>query len=69
MASLLEKLVAATDKSDYKLTKSAFGDKGRCVLHKGIYPYEYIDILDRFNETQLPSIASTVVPVRVSQHR
>ena len=26
------------------------------LLRKGIYPYEYMDIFERFNETQLPSI-------------
>ena len=54
MASSLEKLVAAKDKSDFKLTKSAFGDKVDVLLRKGFYPYEYIDSLDKFNETQLP---------------
>ena len=56
MSLSLEKLVAATDKSDFKLTKSAFGDKADVLLRKGVYPYEYIDSLDRFNETQLPPI-------------
>ena len=40
--SSLEKLVAATDKSNFKLTKSAFGNKPDVILRKGIYPYEYI---------------------------
>ena len=56
MSSSLEKLVSATDKSDFKLTKSGFGDKADMLLRKGIYPYEYIDSLDLFNETQLPPI-------------
>ena len=56
MASSLENLVKATNKSDFKITKSEFGDKTDIILHKGVYPYEYIDSLDRFNETQLPSI-------------
>ena len=56
MSSSLEKLVSTTDKSDFKLTKSVFGDKADVLLRKGIYPYEYIDSLDWFNETQLPPI-------------
>ena len=56
MASSLENLVQATNKSDFKITKSEFGDKTDIILRKVVYPYEYIDSLDRFNETQLPSI-------------
>ena len=56
MASSLENLVKATNKSDFKITKSEFGDKTDIILRKGVYPYEYIDSLDRFNETQLPPI-------------
>ena len=56
MASSLENLVKATNKSDFKITKSEFGDKTDIILRKGVYPYEYIDSLDRFNETQLPSM-------------
>ena len=36
MTSLLEKLVSATDKSDFKLTKSAFGDKADVLPHTKI---------------------------------
>ena len=56
MASSLENLVKATNKSDFKITKNEFGDKTDIILRKGVYPYEHIDCLDRFNETQLPSI-------------
>ena len=56
MASSLENLVKATNKSDFKVTKSEFGDKTDIILRKGVYPYEYIDSLDWFNETQLPPI-------------
>ena len=56
MASSLENLVKATNKSDFKITKSEFGDKTDIILRKGVYPYEYIDSLDRFNKTQLPPI-------------
>ena len=56
MASSLERLVDATDKSSFKITKSEFGSKAPLILRKGVYPYEYIDSLDRFDETQLPPI-------------
>ena len=56
MASSLEKLVDATDKSNFKITKQEFGDKTGVILRKGVYPYEYIDSHERFNETQLPPI-------------
>ena len=29
-------------------------DKRRLLLKKGIYPYEYMDSFERFNETELP---------------
>ena len=44
----------ATDKADFKITKSEFGDKTPLILRKGVYPYEYIDCQERFDETQLP---------------
>ena len=56
MASSLEKLVDVTDKSDFKLTRKEFGDQTEILLRKGVYPYEYINSLERFNEPQLPTI-------------
>ena len=56
MASSLEKLVDATDKSDFKLTRKEFGDQTEILLRKGVYPYEYINSLERFNEPKLPTI-------------
>ena len=56
MASSLEKLVEATDKADFKITKSVFDAKTDTILRKGIYPYEYIDSPERFKETKLPPI-------------
>ena len=56
MTSSLEKLVHATDKSDFKLTRKEFGDLTEILLRKGVYPYEYINSLERFNEPQLPTI-------------
>ena len=56
MSFSLEKLVDATDKADFKITKIEFGDKTDIILRKGVYPYEYINRLDRFNKTKLPPI-------------
>ena len=55
-ASSLEKLVDATDKSDFKLTQKEFGDQTEILLRKGVYQYEYINSPERFNETKLPPI-------------
>jgi hypothetical protein len=30
------------------------GEQPELLLKKGVYPYEYVDSLERFNETQLP---------------
>ena len=56
MASSLKKLVSATDKANFKIARGVLGDKTGVVLRKGVYPYEYIDSLDRFNEPRLPPI-------------
>ena len=56
MASSLEKLVDATGKSDFRLTQKEFRDQTELILRKGVYPYEYFDSMERFNETQLPPI-------------
>ena len=56
LASSMEKLVDATVKADYKITKSEFGDTTDIILRKSVYPYEYINRFDGFNETKLPPI-------------
>ena len=56
MASSQEKLVEATDKADFKITKSEFNVKIDTILRKGVYPYRYIDSQERFKETKLPHI-------------
>ncbi len=56
MASSLEKLVEATDKDDFNITKAEFGSKADLIIRKGIYPYEYFDSFDKFQEKDLPPI-------------
>ena len=41
---------------DFKYTKQYMGDHWKIACEKGIYPYEYMNSFDRFNETQLPPI-------------
>ena len=61
MASSLSKLVENTP--DLKITRETFADEPQTgsstnkdfeLLRKGVYPYEYIDSFDKFNETKLP---------------
>jgi len=56
MSSSLEKLVKASAKDDFKITKKTFGDKTDFLCRKGVYPYEYIDNWEKCNETELPPI-------------
>ena len=37
-SSSLEKLVSATDKANFKITRDVFGDKTDLILRKGVYP-------------------------------
>ena len=49
----LDSLVRATPKEELKITKRI--SRGSELLHKkGIYPYEYMDGWERFEETRLP---------------
>ena len=54
----LEKVAESLSSEDFKLTHRHTVDdeeKVRLLTKKGIYPYDYIDSFDRFNETDLPS--------------
>lgn len=51
----LDKLVSANKPEDFRITKR-FESKTDLLVRKGIYPYEYMDNWDRFEETNLPSI-------------
>ena len=58
MATSLDKLVtnlASSSKEKFKNTRKFFiGEQFELMLRKGVYPYEYMDSLDRLNETELP---------------
>ena len=57
MSSSLDSLVNNLAKGDHRFWGfEEFSDKQReLLIRKGIYPYEYMDSWDRFNETSLPS--------------
>ena len=56
MDSSLEKLVENLDEGDFVNMKKYFNGKQLQLLkRKGVYPYEWLDSVERLNETQLPS--------------
>ena len=55
LSSSLDRLVANTPKANLRITKSYLERaKFDLVARKGVYPYEYMDSFDRFDETTLP---------------
>ena len=56
MAASLDKLVDNLPKDDFNNVKRYYtDDKLSLLTKKGIYPYEYMDTLEKLKETQLPS--------------
>ena len=57
MSSSLDSLVNNLAKGDHKFWGfEEYSDKqGELLIRKGIYPYEYMSIWDKFNEGRLPS--------------
>jgi hypothetical protein len=55
MASSLDSLAQGLSPDDFKELKSEFQDY-ELLLQKGVYPYEYFDSFERFQETSLPPI-------------
>ena len=65
LSSSLDRLVGNTPKEDLRITKRDYPTRSPVirerqqerfdlVTRKGIYPYEYMDSFDRFDEEQLP---------------
>ena len=53
--SSLDKLVKNTPKANLSITRSYIEQaKFNIITRKGVFPYEYMDSFDRFEETQLP---------------
>ena len=56
MSTSLDKLVSNLPKKDLKYTSEIFtGDKLSLMSQKGVYPYDYIDCFEKFNQTELPT--------------
>ena len=53
----LDELVKANPEESFKLTKKDYSqDEFNLLFRKGVYPYEYMDSWERFDETALPPI-------------
>ena len=56
MSSSLDKLVSNLPNEAFKYTNKEFkNEKFELMRKKGIYPYDYMDSFDKFNNTKLPS--------------
>ena len=54
MNTSLDKLVSNLPKEDLKYTSEEF--TGLCLMsQKGVYPYDYMDSFEKFNQTELPT--------------
>ena len=54
--NLVEKEIAENNTNVFKYLSNKFKDKLLQLLkRKGIFPYDYLDSFDRFNEDKLPS--------------
>ena len=54
LLSSLDKLVKGSDEFPIMHKTVAEESKRRLLLKKGIYPYEYMDLFERFGKTELP---------------
>ena len=56
MSSSLDKLINNLPKDDLKYTSKEFtGKKLNLTSQKGVYPYDFIDIFEKFDLTELPT--------------
>ena len=57
MASSLSNLTKNLSKNKFENMKANYkGEELELLLRKGVYPYDYMDSTDKFNETKLPPI-------------
>ncbi|XP_050456464.1 uncharacterized protein LOC126854114 [Cataglyphis hispanica] len=58
LSASLEKLASYLDKSELKIARSEFPDLDdadfELLTRKGVFPYEYVDDIDKLRETRLP---------------
>ena len=52
MSSSLDKLVSNLSKEAFKYTSEEFTD---IMSQKGVYPYDFMDSFEKFNQTELPT--------------
>ena len=57
MSSSLENLVKNLPEKEFKYTTEEFKENTKLLARKGIYPYDYMDKFDKFNDKQLPQKA------------
>ena len=56
MSSSLDKLVSNLPKEAFKYTSEEFtGKKLNLMSQKGMYPYDYMDCFEKFDQTELPT--------------
>ena len=56
MSSSLDKLVSNLPKDDLKYTSQVFkGKRLNLMSHKGVYPYDFMDSFEKFDQTELPT--------------
>ena len=56
MSSSFDKFVSSLPKEAFKFTSENFaGKKLNLMSQKGVYPYDYIDCFEKFNQTKLPT--------------
>ena len=57
MLASLDKLVRSNKKETFKHTQiGRTNEEFELLIRKGVYPYEYMDSWERFDETELPPI-------------
>lgn len=54
MASSLDNLVKNLSLDKLKETEKEFGERSHLVTRKGVYPYDFMDSFEKFNEPHLP---------------
>ena len=54
MATSLENLAKNLSLEHFVFTKRAFGEEQELMTRKGVYPYDWVDSLEKFEQTFLP---------------
>ena len=57
MSSSLENLAKNLPEKEFKYTTEEFKENTKLLTRKGIYPYDYMDSFNKFNDKQLPQKA------------